>query len=818
LIGRDADLGALRQLVLQTDGRLVTVTGAGGCGKTSLALHVARGLVDHFPDGVWWIELAPVSDAGLAPQVVATALGLRDDAGQLLLERLCASLAKQDVLLVLDNCEHVIGACAELAEVLLGASSRLRLLATSREPLRVVGERTWRVPSLVIPDPRAVARPTELAKCTAVQLFVDRAIAAESGFALTPENARAVAAVTARLEGIPLAIELAAPWVRVLGVEQLHARLDTILRSPLGASRAEVGRHRTVWATLDWSWALLTEPQKALLRRLSVFAGGWTLETAEAVCAGGVVDGTEVLKVLTDLVDRSLVEVRDLGGYARYWLLEPIRLFANEQLAASHELLSTRRAHAAAFVDLAERHSTPAFVVGRAYRSTAVQRRAVLERELDNFRAALGWLEKAGPPDDGLRLTAAIGELWLTRGYHAEGRRWSASFLDGPHMDANRAAAAKALRESGSLAYQQGELDVAFMFLNRALALYRALPNADDKVAGALDRLGLVFRARGEYARAQATFEEALALARRFGPPWVAIQALYHLGLVAYSRMDWATARGWYGQCLELTEAAHESLFIAFALHGLALIAHHSGDYTRATELFERALTVRREAGDRASLPAALVGLGQVLLEVGELSQARSLMEESFTLSLELADRQGVARALEGFGALASAANTPESAWRLMGKAAAFRQANRIPIQPPAKALLDRVLAPSREALDERTISSLSAAGAWMSIEDALALARSLNVASTRRGDPRVDASVSSQPAVSRLTRRQTEVLCLVTQGKTDKQIALQLCLSEKTVGRHLENIYARLGVSSRAAATLIAARAGLVGHVTNAP
>jgi predicted ATPase len=350
LFGREQDSSSVCDLTVQTPGRLVTLTGIGGCGKTQLALLVATSLIDSFSDGVWLVDLAPVQAAQLVPQTVISALGVRERPNEAPTQTLVGWIGGRSLLLVLDNCEHLLDACAQLAVALLDACPNLRLLTTSREPLRISGERVWRVPSLGIPEPRSALRPDQVAQFPASQLFVQRAQAVQSGFGVTPRNATAVAAICARLGGLPLAIELAAAWVRVLGVDQILERLDDTFELLVGGNRSARSRQQTMRATIDWSYGLLAEAERIVFQRLAVFVGGWSLEAAEGVCSGGAVDRHEVLAFLTRLVDASLVQVEEREERARYRLLEPVRQYAQTCLRESGEFDAIRRQHATFFL------------------------------------------------------------------------------------------------------------------------------------------------------------------------------------------------------------------------------------------------------------------------------------------------------------------------------------------------------------------------------------------------------------------------------------------------------------------------------------
>ena len=473
LVGRDRDVAELRQLLLSDDGRLVTLTGVGGCGKTRLALGVASSLIGSFKDSVWLVELAALADPLLVPQAVASVLGVRERANQSLLAALVAHLARRQLLLVLDNCEHLVKACAELADTLVRGCPGVRLLATSREALHIPGERAWRVPSLAIPDPRSIVRHDELLQFPAVQLFVERAQAVQSNFGVTPRSAPVLVAICARLEGLPLAIELAAAWVRALGVEQILERLDDAFGLLVGGSQLAPNRQQTMRATLDWSYGLLAPPEQIVFRRLAVFVGGWSLEAAEEICSGSGVAPQELLGLLTRLVDASLVQVDERDGRARYRLLEPVRQYAHERLGTSGEMDSVRHQHASWFESFAERWETDANV-GGPRREAA---HAALELERDNLRASLRWCVDQGDAPMGFRLCRAHWNLWVVQGAFSEGRAWLTQLAALP--DAAKAPAMRAVAQSieATLAWRQGSYARALELQREALPLLR---HADD--------------------------------------------------------------------------------------------------------------------------------------------------------------------------------------------------------------------------------------------------------------------------------------------------------------------------------------------------
>jgi predicted ATPase/class 3 adenylate cyclase len=450
-IGREREMEEVRRLLATT--ALLTLTGAGGCGKTRLALQVAADQVDQFANGVWLVELAALADPELVPQTVALALGVREEPGRSLTETLTDYLRSRALLLLLDNCEHLLAACAQLADALLRGCPHLRILATSREALGIGGEQTFRVPSLSAPDPRQLPSLERLHEYEAVRLFTDRAILGQPTFAVTTANAAAVAQVCQRLEGIPLALELAAARVRALSVEQIAARLDDRVRLLTGGIRTALPRQQTLRALIDWSYDLLSEPERALLRRLSVFAGSWTLEAAEEICSGAEVESWEMIDLLTRLVEKSLVVYEEWNGRARYRLLETVREYARERLLEIDDGEALQKRHRDSFLSLAE---------AARQRLTGPEQGEWLERlemEHDNLRAALEWSVEQGESTIALRFGNALGLFWYYRGHLVEGWRRMAELLSLADKDTGCDAAvrARALTEGAVLVGRLGD-------------------------------------------------------------------------------------------------------------------------------------------------------------------------------------------------------------------------------------------------------------------------------------------------------------------------------------------------------------------------
>jgi non-specific serine/threonine protein kinase len=630
-IGRERELAAVRRV--QAGTRLLTLTGAGGCGKTRLALELAGELLWAYPQGVWWVDLAPLPSTGpaggspqtfqnqaLLPHAVASALAIRATGQQSVTEALIDALRERHLLLLLDNCEHLLPDCAELVEVLLRACLHLEVVATSRGSLGIGGETVWRVPPLSLPS-----RPDDVADADAVRLFVARAQLQRPDFTLTPDIAAAVAQICRQLDGLPLAIELAAARVGVLSVGQIADRLADRFRLLTSGSRTALPRHRTLGAALDWSYELLTEPERAVLRALSVFAGGCTLEAAEIVCgegngqrATGNEAGTgpplvarcslpvardDVLDLLARLVDKSLVIAEEYGKEVRYRLLETVRQYAGERLTASGEAHATQARHAVWCLVLAEAAEN------EMYGPREPEAGARLEREHDNLRAALAWSLAEGRQGEerGLRLAGALARFWDLRGHVSEGRQWLSRLLA-----AGKAATivrAKALRGLGNFAYIQGD-----------------------------------------FAAASASFEECLRLCRKLGDESGVAQSEVFLGKIAYTRGEYALARTFLEASLARCAGQRERPVIATAQTFLGMIALRQGDYNRSRTLLDASLAIQRELGNQHGIAGNLNVLATLAGEEGDDERQAAALEECLALNRELDNKRGIAQALGDYG------------------------------------------------------------------------------------------------------------------------------------------------------------------------
>jgi predicted ATPase/class 3 adenylate cyclase len=717
-VGREKQIAEVKRLLAGTC--LLTLTGSGGCGKTRLSLQVAADLLEGYPDGVWLAELAPLSDPVVVPQAVASALGVHEEPGRSLLQTLMDYVKSKSLLLVLDNCEHLLPACAPVADALLRACPNLRILATSRERLGVAGEQTYRVPSLTLPDPGQLPPAESLDQFEAVRLFVERAFASAPNFTVTGANAPAVAQVCRRLDGIPLAIELAAARVRVLPVEQISERLHDRFRLLTGGSRTVMPRHQTLRALIDWSYDLLTESEKALLRRLSVFAGGWSLDAAEGVCAGDGIEPAEVLDLLVSLVDKSLVVYEEPGihephgGQARYRLLETVRQYGQEKLTEAGEAGSVRGRHLDRFLWLAERADA------RIWSEDGLLWMDRLEAEHDNLRAALDYSREIGGDgrEAGMRLAGALAEFWYMRGHWTEGREWLEGMLREGHGEAS-AGRAKALFGAGILAWNQGDHRRARPLLEESLSLCRQSGD-EQSCADTVFVLGCVLGTQGEYGEARKLLEESLGLYRRTGSRRGAVFSLAYLGRIALEQGDGAAARAVSEECLALSREVGNVWGVAFALLTLGSVAAGEGDLARAAAQCRESLAVSRESGNKRGTARCELVLGLIACRRGRLAEAGRSLRECLGVFQKLGDKEGLCSALEGVAQLCALSGRADRAVRLLAAAQARRGAIGIPLPPAGRSAEESWLAIARPALGEEAFAAARAEGWSMPLEQAI--------------------------------------------------------------------------------------------------
>jgi non-specific serine/threonine protein kinase len=794
LIGREDEIAAVRRLLLGAEGRLVTLTGTGGSGKTRLALSLAAGVLDAFPDGVWLVELAPLGEPGHLPLAVAEAAGVRERPGRAVADRLVEVLAGRRLLLVLDNCEHLVDAAARLAETVLTACPGLRILATSREPLRIAGEVAWRVPSLRLPLPGVALTPAALLDYPATRLFVERAAAVDPGFAVGERGARAVAEICARLDGIALAIELAAARTRLLSPEQIVERLDDRFRLLSGGSRTAPARQQTLGATLDWSHELLAPEERVLLRRLAVFAGGWDLAAAEAVCAGDGLPGGAVLDVLGELVAKSLVQVESGDGAARYRLLETIRQYGQARLDEAGEAPAVRRRHAAHYLDVAERAEPH---LRRAEAGAWLDR---LHADHDNLRAALAWGEGAADAADLLpRLAGALWMFWWQRGHFAEGRRWLEAALRRP---APPAARVTTLFGAASLAGYQDDYARARALWQDLLALGRE-GGDEATVSWALGRLGYVAMLVGEYGRAAALCAESVAIGRRLGDDEALALALMSTGHVAYAQGDLERAAAAYEEGAALDRVSGTAYRSQYWLASLGAVAAGQGEFDRAGALCAESLALARQRGDLWASDQALRILTRVARLRSDHEEGAALAAAHLALLRELGSRGRIAECFENLAWVARVRGQAARAARLLGAATALRQALGRPVPESHRGEVEADLAAVRAALGAAAFATAWAEGQTLDPMALVAAGAGDGPPAPAPAPPAPPAAPAAPdagpaPAPDPLTRRERQVAALVAQGLTNREIARELVITEGTVGVHVEHILAKLELRSR--------------------
>jgi predicted ATPase/DNA-binding CsgD family transcriptional regulator/Tfp pilus assembly protein PilF len=756
LVGREREISEVEGRLREA--RLLTLTGPGGSGKTRLALASAADLVEDYEGGVWLVELAPLSDPELVAQAVASVLGVREEPGQPLAEALSGHLEAKEILLVLDNCEHLIEASASLAAALLARCPDLRVLATSRETLRVPGEVVFAVPPLSLPDPRRSPDIEGLSEYEAAHLFAERARAAGSGFSPTEANALAVAQICHRLDGIPLAIELAAARTRALSVEQISVRLKESFSLLSGGGRTAMARHGTLRATMDWSHDLLTEEEKAVFGRLSVFAGGFALEAAEAVCADEGIGEAGVLEPLGSLVGKSLVVFEQRGGAARYRLLETVRQYASEKLEGSGEAGKVRSRHARYYLGLAE-EAEPEL---KGARQVAWMER--LEKEHYNLRAAMRFLLEEDEVEAAARLAWALWLFWWYHGHHAEGRRFAEEIL-ARGGDLPPDLLGKTFWTRAMMSYGLESIERMERLFEESAAHFRL---AGDRFGRgiATSGVGVAALQQGDMERALALFEEALKLLREVGNKWGISNVLANLGMACFG----------------------------------------GGDPEGAGRHFEEALAISREIGDRLSGYVSLYNLALSSRARGDNERAARLYAEGLNLAEEIGDEANAAYCLEGLAVLIAESGEPERAVKLLGASEALLEAVGAPLyaQVPDRASIERTVEALRYRMGDTVFEASWGEGRAMSLE------RAVECALEAPPTPKEPASPSS-PYPAGLSAREVEVLKLLAQGMTNARIAEELFLSPRTVNAHLRAVYHKIGTSTRAEAARFASEYNLL-------
>ena len=872
-VGREREIAEVRRLL--DSSRLLTLTGPGGAGKTRLALRVASQVAGEYRDGVYFVNLSPITDPGLVAPTIGQALNVKDMTSRPLVEALLAYLQDKEILLLLDNFEQVSSAAPVVVDMLLSALD-VKVLVTSREPLHVAGEQQFLVPPLALPPidvsgsapALAADQPvSRLAEYEAVELFTARARAVRSDFELTSENALAVAQICHRLDGLPLALELAAARIRFLSPQAILERLDRRLRLLTGGAVDLPARHRTLSAAIEWSYDLLTAPEKKLFRRLAVFQGRRTLDALEAVCN---YDGSlelDMLDGITALVDKNLVGYGEgAGGESFYWLLETIHEYARERIEESGEAEELRWRHLAYFTSFAEQAEVE--LKGPRQKEWLLR----LEGVHNNLRSALEWSLQSSEGeaqhwskvDLGLRLAGALCRFWYRRGYLNEGRMWANAAISAANerpVKPPLALRAKVLGGAGLLAWRQADYAEARALHEECLALYR---EAKDRagIAEALNNLGMVAWRQADYDAAQRMCRQSQALFREEGDRHGFAKSLTNQAIIAFDKGDVASAFLLYQEALgivrelqdkisiahlsnnigiaafdqgniELARSMHEESLATYRelgdLPGIATVLSSLGKIARlgagsestgkAREYYEEALALSRKMSDKHNIASALKNLGELAYVQGDFETARGLLGESLDLRHQMGDRQAIAQILAALGDVAASEGDFERAVRLLSAAAALAAAIGSPFSDAQQSAHTSVLDTAKARLGKTAWDAAHAEGRSMTMEQAVDYARGglHEVGPARQTAPR---SIPARTVVREsgdLSAREAQVLRLAAQGLSNAQIAERLFLSTNTVRAHLYTIYNKLGVSNRTEAIRLATKPGPPGERSHA-
>ncbi len=805
-IGREREISDVRRLLYNS--RLVTLTGAGGSGKTRLAIQVSKIMGESFADGIWLVDLAPLCEPELVVQLVGQTLGLQPMVDQSQLDTLLGLVRSKQLLLILDNCEHLIGACAQLAWKLLAQSSELRILATSLVALGVTGEAIYPISGLDWPVANSeVVRdsdPQKLMEFDAVQLFVERARSISPNFNLNHKNALSIVEICRRLDGLPLALELASTRVHVLTVQEIATRLNdrfSLLTSAQGGG-LEL-RHATLRAAIDWSYALLTANEQAFLRRLAVFSAGWTLDLAEAVCSGAGIDRALTLDLISSLVDKSLI-VADTTSQtqARYRLLETIREYALEKLDEAGESAQLRDRHLALYLARAEEAAPK---LGEANQQLWLN---WLEGERDNLRAALVWSYE--DPDDsrriesGLRIACALVRFWEIRGSLPEGMVWFERLLAQTDERISPEVRVNALVFASFVAMLLGHAQASLTFSQKAVDIAEGMSTGNNSVLSfALAGLSSGAKAAGDYQTAFTVGERVIQLLRdSAGSPFFLGMGLLGQGDAAIQLGYYDIARERLNESLALAQSDGDSFRIAHTFNTLGDLARCEQNYSEAQKAYEKSAALLREIGAEHDLASILCNLGHTYLHLGDVEHAQALFRESMAIHQVQQNKHGMAECLIGFAGIAVKTGQAAAGARLLAVAAANSGQPTASVWLATRKESDRYLELAQTRLSEVEFQEEQAIGRTISLEQAVDYALNLHL------KPEIISAIDEAP--ESLTRRERDVARLIGQGKSNGEIAIELVLSKRTVETHVGSIFSKLGLSSRAQVMLWAIEHGL--------
>lgn len=761
-IGREKEMGEISGLL--DSHALVTLLGPGGTGKTRLSLQVGADRLEQYPDGVWLIELAPISDPALIAQTIASVIGVREETGKTLTQTLSEHLKSRTVLLILDNCEHLISDCASLVNSLMLACPHLHILASSREGFNIPGETIYRVPTLRKPDPKSKQTVESLSQFDSVRLFIDRAISMQSTFTVTNQNVPALSQLCSRLDGIPLAIELAAARVRSLSVEEINSKLESSFRLLTGGSRTALPRQQTLKALIDWSYDMLSELEMRLFGRLSVFGGGWTQEAAESVCADEELEDWEIFDLLMSLVDKSLVIAEQEEGSTRYRLLETIKQYAQDRLKETDEGEGANKRHLSYYMRFAEENS---MLLSGAQQQACLD---TIDTEYDNIRIALDWAmlnDRAAA----LKLATVMGQFWYLSGLLTEGRERLELALASQADSEQTELHTEAAYHIGRIAIEQGDFKAAKSHMTRCLDLYREQGNR-EKTASVLNSLGIIALQHNDYTAARSLLEESLTLQRELGKKQGIVAALSNLGNLMQDIGDYQAALALYEEGLtiansvgdrriianlfinignamyqqgdsvkarqnievsmEIARELNDDWYMAYSLCGLAAIAKDEGNFVEARSMTEDALDMVRKVDDKCEIAYALSLLGELDCLEGGYSKARSLFIESLDLRRELGQNKECIISLESFAALQiakmqhsvhpeTARNLAVSAATLLAAAEEQRRVFTTPRSPRGIIENEKWMAIIDSAVNADDLTAARAAGRDLSFEEAMA-------------------------------------------------------------------------------------------------